>query len=124
MIGELENEIQLEDLLSLLKKNFGTGAIRYAGNKNVPIKKIAVCGGSGSFLIDDAIRNKADAFITGDIKYHQFFDNHKKLIIIDIGHYESEQFTKEIFYELLMKKISNFAVHLSEVNTNPLKYYC
>ncbi len=123
MIGELEKPIILKELLVSLKINFGSEGIKYTGDLKTNVKKIAVCGGSGSFLISEAINNKADAIITGDIKYHQFLDNHKRLIIIDIGHFESEQFTKDIFYELLKKKISNFAVHLSEVKTNPIKYF-
>ena len=86
------------------------------------IKKVAVCGGSGSFLLNEAIAEGADMFITSDYKYHQFFDADNKLIIADIGHYESEQFTKELFYDILKEKIPTFAVHLSEINTNPINY--
>jgi putative NIF3 family GTP cyclohydrolase 1 type 2 len=87
------------------------------------IRKVAVCGGSGSFLVKECnISAGADAFISGDFKYHQFFDAEGKLLIADVGHYESEQFTKEIFYELLIKKLPNFALHLSEINTNPINY--
>jgi putative NIF3 family GTP cyclohydrolase 1 type 2 len=81
-----------------------------------------VCGGSGSFLLNDAIRQNADVFITADFKYHQFFDAENKIIIADIGHYESEQFTKELIFELLQQKFPNFALHFSETNTNPIKY--
>lgn len=123
MIGEFPEPVSLYDLLKLLAAKFEAKGIRYAGNEEKSIKRIAVCGGSGSSLIHLAKQQKADAFITGDIKYHQFFDTDNDLIIIDIGHYESEQFTKDIFYELLKKKLSNFAVHLSEVKTNPIKYY-
>jgi putative NIF3 family GTP cyclohydrolase 1 type 2 len=82
-----------------------------------------MCGGAGSFLLKDAISAGADFFISGDIKYHQFFEPSGKIVMADIGHYESEQFTKELFYELLTKKFPTFAVHLSEVNTNPVCYY-
>ncbi len=123
MVGELEHEISVEKLLTHLKETFKAEGIRYAGNNHTKIKRIAVCGGSGSFLIGDAIRNKADAFITGDLKYHQFLDHHNQLLIIDIGHFESEQYTKVLFYELLKKKFPKFAVHLSEVKTNPIKYF-
>jgi dinuclear metal center YbgI/SA1388 family protein len=123
MIGELPDSISANKLLQLLQTEFKAKGIRFAGDDSKKIKRIAVCGGSGSFLINDAIRNKADVFITGDIKYHQFFDNHNELLIIDIGHFESEQFTKELFYEVLTKNLPKFAVHLSEIKTNPIKYF-
>ncbi len=123
MIGELPDSISANKLLQLLQTEFKAKGIRFAGDDSKKIKRIAVCGGSGSFLINDAIRNKAEVFITGDIKYHQFFDNHNKLLIIDIGHFESEQFTKELFYEVLTKNLPKFAVHLSEIKTNPIKYF-
>ncbi len=123
MIGDLEKPVNLDFLLKMLKQKFHAQGIRYAGEKKDDISRIAVCGGSGSFLIHQAIQQHADVFITGDIKYHQFFDSSKKLTIIDIGHFESEQFTKDIFYEILTKKFPNFAVYLSKVKTNPVKYY-
>ncbi len=123
MIGLLPEPVSLKQILEILKNKFNAQGIRYAGQKTDNISKIALCGGSGSFLIPKALQHKADVFITGDIKYHQFFDAGKDLIIIDIGHFESEQFTKDIFYEVLKKKIPKFAVHLSEVKTNPVKYY-
>ena len=123
MIGVLENDISAKDFLTTLKEVFGIPVVRYAGNDTKKIKKVAVCGGAGSFLTRNAIRMGADAFVTGDIKYHQFFDAEDQLLLCDIGHFESEQFTKEIFYDLLTKNLSNFAVHLSKVVTNPIKYY-
>ena len=86
------------------------------------IKKVAICGGSGSFLLQNAIQKGADVFISSDIKYHQFFDAENRIIIADIGHYESEQYTCELFYEILQKKFNTFAIHLSKINTNPIKY--
>ena len=86
------------------------------------VSKIAVCGGSGSFLIQDAIHSGADVFITADVKYHEFFSAENKIVLADIGHYESEQFTKELFYDLLIKKNYNFAIQISKVNTNPINY--
>lgn len=80
-------------------------------------------GGAGSFLLRKAISSGADIFVSGDFKYHQFFDAEGRIIIADIGHFESEQFTRELFYELLTKKFPTFAVHLSDVNTNPIKYF-
>ena len=87
------------------------------------IKKIAICGGSGSFLLKDALSQGADAFVTGDVKYHDFFDAEERLLYCDIGHYESEVATKELLYEILSKKFPNFALYLSEIVTNPIKYY-
>jgi putative NIF3 family GTP cyclohydrolase 1 type 2 len=84
---------------------------------------VAFCGGSGSFLLSQAIRINADFFITGDFKYHQFFDAEGKIVIADVGHFESEQFTPEIFIDILSKKFTKFAVHLSRVNTNPVHYF-
>lgn len=116
---------QPEDALAFLqkvKKIFGCGVIRHTRLPEKPIQKVAVCGGAGSFLIGDAMRAGADILLTADIKYHQFFDAQYSFAVADIGHYESEQFTKELFYELLTGKFSNFAVRLTEVNTNPIKY--
>lgn len=123
MVGSFIDAIDSKSFLDLLKKTFNIPVVRYAGNDKKKIRKVAVCGGSGSFLIQTAIKTGADAFITGDIKYHQFFDAADNLLLCDIGHFESEQFTKEIFYSLLIKKISTFAVHLSKEVTNPIKYY-
>jgi putative NIF3 family GTP cyclohydrolase 1 type 2 len=83
---------------------------------------VALCGGSGSFLLEDAIAVKADIFISSDFKYHQFFDADQKIIIADIGHYESEQFTKELLCEILKEKFTKFATRLSSINTNPINY--
>ena len=122
MIGELPEEKNEKSFLSFVKSSFSAGCIRHTKLLNKPVKKVAVCGGSGSSLLNDAILLEADAFITGDFKYHQFFQAENKILIIDIGHFESEQFTKEIFYNLLIKKFPNFAVHFSSVNTNPINY--
>ncbi len=123
MIGIAEQPLKANELLEKLKNLFFIPVVRYSGNQDRLIKKIAVCGGSGSFLIDKAIKEEADAFITSDIKYHQFFDTENLILLCDIGHFESEQFTKELFYTFLTKKFSIFAVHLSKVVTNPIKYY-
>ncbi len=123
MIGELEKDIDELSFLKKIKSVFNTKVIRHTSLRNKNIKKVAVCGGSGSHLIKDAIKAGADIFITGDVKYHQFFDASDKIIIADIGHYESEQFTKEIFYELLKKNLPKFALHLSELNPDPINYF-
>ncbi len=122
MVGELELEINEKDFLKQLKIIFG-GTIRHTKLFNKKIKKVAVCGGSCDFLLSNAINSNADVYISSDFKYHKFFDAENKIIIADIGHYETEQFTKEIFFDILTKKISNFAIHFSEVNTNPINYY-
>lgn len=123
MIGELENALSEKEFLNIIKKVFNVACIRHTELLNKDIKKVAVCGGSGSFLLSDAINQSADIFITGDFKYHQFFDAEKRIIIADIGHYESEQYTKELFYDILTKKFPTFAFYFSEINTNPVKYY-
>ena len=92
---------------------------RFTGKK---IQKVAVCGGSGSFLLRRALDIKADVFISADFKYHQFFEAEGRILMVDTGHYESEQFTKELFYEFLIKKFPTFALHLSKINTNPIHY--
>ncbi len=122
MIGELPESLDELSFLQKVKTIFNAGSIRYTKLLGKPVKKIAVCGGSGSNLLSNAINNNADVFITGDFKYHQFFDADGKILIADIGHYESEQFTKEIYYNLLIKNFPKFAVHFSSINTNPINY--
>lgn len=122
MIGELAEPVDEVQFLRKLKNIFGCPVIRHTRVLEKSIKKVAVCGGSGSNYLSKAIAQKADIFITGDFKYHQFFDAEQQIIIADIGHYESEQFTKEVFYELLTKNFPKFAIHLSETNTNPVNY--
>jgi len=123
MIGTLINSVSETEFLQKLKTTFNTGVIKHTALKDKPVNKVAVCGGSGSFLLNAAIAAGADFFVSGDFKYHQFFDAENKIVIADIGHFESEQFTKELFYELLTKKFPKFAVHLSEVGTNPVFYF-
>lgn len=121
-IGELPEALETMQFLYQLKELFKIDAIRFTNPTTDTIKKVALCGGSGSFLLPNAIREKADVFITGDFKYHEFFNADGQIMIADIGHYESEQFTKELFKEILQKKIPNFATHLSQVITNPINY--
>lgn len=122
LIGELSEEEDEISFLNKLKTNLKTDCIRHTKCLNKKVKKVALCGGAGSFLLSSAIKSGADVFITGDFKYHQFFDAEDQIVIADVGHYESEQFTKELFYDILTKKITNFAVCLSEINTNPINY--
>ncbi len=121
-VGELSEEVNELDFLKSLKKIFSAQCVRYTELLNKPVKRVAVCGGSGSFLLKNAIRENADVFVSGDFKYHQFFDADGKIVIADIGHFETEQITKELFYELLIKKFPKFAVHLTEINSNPINY--
>jgi len=123
MIGELPNEINGTAFLELLKEKMNTDCVRHTSISNKKIKKVAVLGGSGSFAIKAAIANGADAYVTSDLKYHDFFSAEGKILLADIGHYESEQYTKDLLYEFLSKKITTFAVVLSQTNTNPISYF-
>ena len=122
MIGELESPMDEKAFLEHLKVSMMAGGIRYTPLTGLPVKKVAVCGGSGSFLLADAIRQGAQVFVSADFKYHQFFDADGRIVIADIGHYESEQFTRELFVDLLKENFSTFALRLSEVKTNPVHY--
>jgi len=122
MIGELAKPLDELDFLLKLKTVFNCQVIKHTALLGKPINHVAVCGGSGSSYLDKAMAQKADVFISGDFKYHQFFDAEEQIIIADIGHYESEQFTKEVFYELLTKNFPKFAIHLSDISTNPVSY--
>ncbi len=124
IIGDLSEPIEIKNFLQKLKEVFHIPAIRYSTTSKKVVKRIAVCGGAGSFLISKALAAGADAFITSDVKYHEFFDSEQKLMIADIGHYESEQFTIDLLYELLTKKYTNFAVLKTGVTTNPVHYFC
>ena len=123
MIGQLNKSIGEKAFLTMLKKKLQTECIRYTRLFGGSIRKVAVCGGSGSFLLDDAINQGADILVTADFKYHQFFDAEDKIIIADIGHYESEQFTMELLYQTLKKKFRNFALQITNINTNPINYF-
>ena len=122
IIGDLNIAVNEQVFLENLKLNMQTDCVRHTPLLNRMIKTVAVCGGSGSFLLKNAIAANADIFITADFKYHEFFDAENKIVIADIGHYESEQFTKDLIYDLLVKNFTKFAVRLSKVNTNPIKY--
>ncbi|MFZ5942364.1 MAG: Nif3-like dinuclear metal center hexameric protein [Bacteroidota bacterium] len=123
MLGELPDEMDELMFLQFLKDRFSAGCIRHTALLGKKVRKVAVCGGAGSFLLKKAIAARADVFITGDMKYHGFFDAVGRILLADIGHYESEQFTQELFYELIIKNFPKFAVRLSEINTNPIKYF-
>ncbi len=123
IIAEMPEAISETAFLKLLKNKVNPFQIRHTAFREKKIKKVALCGGSGSFLIDTAKAANADIFITGDVKYHDFFKATKHMIIADVGHYESEQFTKELIHDFLIKKFTNFAVQISEHQTNPIKYF-
>ena len=122
MVGNLKTSMTELEFLHHVKKNMNTKFIRHSSWTGKSINKVAVLGGSGSFAIGDAIRAEADAFVTADMKYHDFYKAEDKLMILDIGHYESEQYTKNLLAEYLSEKFPNFAILLSEVHTNPVKY--
>ncbi|WP_298370759.1 Nif3-like dinuclear metal center hexameric protein [uncultured Lutibacter sp.] len=122
MVGELSEEISELEFLNKLKKTMNAKGIRHSKFLNKPINKVAVLGGSGSFAIKNAIKANADIYVTSDIKYHEFYLAENKILIADIGHFESEQFTKNLLVDILTKKFPNFAIILSEKNTNPIYY--
>ena len=122
MIGELKNPMNEKEFLLFAKEKMECGGIRHSNFTGKDIKKVAVLGGAGSFAIKNAIQAGADAYLTADLKYHQFYEAENKLLLADIGHFESERYTKNYIVEYLRKKIPNFAVILSEENSNPVKY--
>lgn len=123
MMGELKEEISEHHFLQMLKQQFELSIIKHTALLNKPIKKVAVCGGAGSFLIKDAIAKGADVFVSSDIKYHEFFDAESKIVVADIGHWESEQFTIELLMEHLQQNFPTFAVLKSEISTNPVHIF-
>lgn len=123
MIGELPKAISVKDFLHLVKEKMELNMIRFTAKNIDSIKIVAVCGGAGSFLLSTAKSLGADAFVSSDFKYHEFFDGEGKTLIADIGHYESEKFTKELLHSYLTENFANIATYLSEVNTNPVHYF-
>lgn len=122
MTGLLPKPMKSGEFLQYLKQKMQLSTIRYTDFEE-EIHKVAICGGAGSFLLSSAKKAGAQAFVTGDFKYHEFFDAEGEIMIADIGHYESEVFTKELFYALLNENFSNIALRLSEIDTNPIKYF-
>ncbi len=123
MIGELENPVEEVDFLNLIQEKLGTPFLKHTAFTGKKMQRIAICGGSGAFLLNKAKAAKADAFVTADLKYHDFFEADGELLVVDAGHFETEQFTKELMAELIRKKIPNFAALISEVNTNAVRYF-
>lgn len=122
MIGVIESEMPITEYLNFVKKTLGTKFIKHNRLIDRPVKKVAICGGSGSFLINTAARQNADLFISADIKYHDFFEHLGKMTIADAGHFETEQPVKELIYALLKKKFPNFALQISKVGGNPVSF--
>lgn len=123
VIGEFSEALGEDEFLGRLRSVFEISVVRHTNLSGRKIRKIALCGGAGSFLISKALQAGADAYVTADLKYHEFFDADSKLLLADIGHYESEQFTISLLHELLVKKFPTFAVLKTGVNTNPVRYF-
>ena len=123
LLGELAQPMEEKFVLQLLKSNFNLHVIRHTRLLHKPVKKVAVCGGAGSFLIYRALQSGADLYVTADIKYHEFFDANDRMVIADIGHYESEQYTTDLLYDLLKHNFNTFALLKTEVSTNPVFYF-
>ncbi len=123
MVGFLAEPLEGEAFLQHVKTQMKASVIRHTDLLAKPIRKVAVCGGSGSFLLKDALAAGADAFVTADFKYHEFFDAEQKLVIADIGHFESEQFTSNLLLKIIREKFPNFAIRLTAQNTNPINYF-
>jgi dinuclear metal center YbgI/SA1388 family protein len=122
-LGELPEPMDTADFLAFLKDSMLTSVIKYTEPTGRKIRRVAVCGGAGSFLLRNAISARADVFVTADYKYHEFFDAEGRIMICDIGHYESEVFTKNLLHDYISGKFSNFALCLSEISTNPVRYF-
>lgn len=123
LIGELADPLEEKEFLTLVKQQFGLTVIRHTPLLDRPIRKVALCGGAGSFLVSKALAAGADIYITADMKYHEFFDADGRMVIADIGHFESEQFTADLLLSVLQEKFTTFAVLKSEVKTNPVHYF-
>ena len=122
IVGELEEPESELEFLKRIKKIFEVGCLKHNKLTGRLIQKVSLCGGAGAFLIPQAVRSGADVFITGEIKYHDYFGRETDILLAEIGHYESEQYTKEIFYSIIRDLFPNFALQFSKVNTNPIKY--
>ncbi|HAQ37140.1 MAG TPA: Nif3-like dinuclear metal center hexameric protein [Saprospiraceae bacterium] len=120
--GQLPIPMDEKEFLHFLKNTLNTNCIRHTRLLGKAIQKVAICGGSGVFLLKNAIQANADVYVSADFKYHDFFDADGKILVADTGHYESEQFTVEIIYDIITKRFSNFAAHLTELNSNPINY--
>ncbi len=123
MVGDLPKPVGEHEFLTLLKERFNLSIVRHTPLRGKPVKKVALCGGAGSFLTGAAIAAGADFYVSADIKYHEFFDANARLVIADIGHFESEQFTIDLLFDILRQKFPTFAVLKTGVKTNPVHYF-
>jgi dinuclear metal center YbgI/SA1388 family protein len=123
LVGELPSAVDEKSFLETLRQVFRVPVVRHTRLTGRPVQRIAVCGGAGSFLIPRALAEKADFYITSDVKYHEFFDANDRMVVADVGHFESEQYTVDLLFEVLLEKFRNFAVLKSEIKTNPIHYY-
>lgn len=124
MIGEFATPMDELDFLNLVAEAIGSPCLRHSALTGRKIAKVALCGGSGTPFMPDALRQKADAYLTADIKYHDFFVPEGKILLVDGGHFETEQFTKQLIKELIQKKFPTFAAEIAATNTNAIHYFC
>ena len=122
LLGILPEAMPPSEFIDYVKKQMHSSCVKHTKILDKPIAKVAICGGSGQFLLSDAIAQGADAFVSADFKYHDFFEANDEITVLDIGHYESEQFTIALLQDLLTRKFANFAAHCTEVVTNPINY--
>ena len=122
MYGDIQNKMDEKEFLSYLKKKLKVKFLKHSKLLQKKVKRIALLGGSGSFGIEKAISVGADVYITSDLKYHDYFRAEKSILLVDVGHYESEQYTNKLMYKILTKKFPNFAIALTKINTNPVNY--
>ena len=122
IIGTLTNPIKDIDFLNVIKEKFNVGCLKYNQLSDKKISRVAVCGGSGAFLLQNAIKSGADVFITGEYKYHDYFGHENDILMTEIGHYESEQYTSNLLYSLIHESFADLSIKISSVNTNPIKY--
>jgi dinuclear metal center YbgI/SA1388 family protein len=122
-VGNFPDSMDVHPFLDLLKQVFAVPCVRHSALLSDKVQRVAVCGGSGAFLLHDAIAAGAQCFVSADLKYHDFFNADDQIIMIDIGHYESEKYVLSIFYDLLTKKMPNFAIQITKTGLNPVYYY-
>ena len=122
IIGDLMNPINEIDFLEIIKEKFKVESLKHNSLTGKAIRRVAVCGGAGSFLLPQAIRNGADIFITGEIRYHDYFGHDNEILMAEIGHYESEQFTNDLLYSIISESFPHLSVQITNINTNPIKY--
>jgi dinuclear metal center YbgI/SA1388 family protein len=122
-VGNLPDDMDIRSFFDLVKQVFAVPCVRHSALLPGKVRRVAVCGGSGAFLLHDAIAERAHCFVSADLKYHDFFNADGQIVMADIGHYESEKYVLSIFYELLIKKIPNFAVQMTKTGLNPVCYY-